>query len=262
MRYSRFKKQIEGGGTTSTRRPRATPASPKVPRGPKKEKGPDSPNKRVKTERKASGSGGDVGVKSKPSHDQTSTPMTNGDENMQHSVERSDSCNLYGEIKVKPEPGLRSNHGIRASSLIYQQPTPNPSTSGGLYSPSPSPSLSANHSFQTSISDMELMSSFNMNVPYSPTTASYLTAHHSYDGSASVSRNEYPGGGHEYGSLLNGMEINNDGSGVEAYDIWGQASSHHTSAAGPSFKGEDMESGNGSVLVKTEPRWEDAYHHV
>lgn len=99
-----------------------------------------------------------------------------------------------------------------------------------------------------------------MNVPYSPTTAGYLSAHHNYDGGAGVSRNEYSGG-HQYGGLLGRIEISND-SGVVEYDMWGQAASHNTGAAGQSFKGEDMEFGEGSVLVKTEPRWEDAYRQV
>jgi len=269
MRYSRFKKQIEGGSTTS-RRPRATPASPKKPRGPKKEK--DSPSKRVKTEgRRTSGSAAAIKHEQHgESQEQASTRVSDADCEMQDEIESEDLYTAHDtEIRVKHEPGMRSS--IRADS-VFMMPTPNPSTP--RYSPSPSPSQSAAHSFQTSISDLDLMNPFGM--PGYETAPGYLrsnefdrgyTERTLYDNAA---RDEYlagagGSGGNAYGNLLGGLSDLPLPSSLPEhhnYGMWNHGASGNNRSA---LKGENMEVTQvreGDVLVKTEPRWEEAYRQL
>ncbi len=268
MRYSRFKKQIEG--TTSVpRKPRnSNPNSPKKARVSKASKD-TAAAKKVKNERRGShddndGEGriklesGDSQVTDAGSTSETPAEMGMGDLYSASPVAGPSPSDFTHNPnnRIKQEPGLRAR-----SETAYMMPTPNTSTYASM-SPSPSLSSQMHHSAATSfqnvgnMADMDLMTSFN-HIPGDESLYEPLMA------------------GHEFGvsGMGGGMSIGNP------YDMWGgghagqvqMSGASHASRGGGmgpavhdsqgSFKGE-MEVGEGGVLVKTEPRWEDTYHQM
>lgn len=289
MRYSRFKKQMEGGTAPAKSRARTTPSTstPKKPREKtnnitKKE----SPNKRVKTEDGRKNSSGSVlalkneraelsegmgmGALSFASISASASSFTTDAHSVRDASsgpsERRPSA-MYpqraeDEIRVKQESGHhhRSQNAnnpasyIRANSVLMM-PTPNPSTP--RYSASPSPceqgSQSQSHSFQAGLGDMGMMGDFGMQ-GFGNGAEGYLQGAGEGFGGVGGYGGEMGGPG-EYETLLGGMGI---GVGEEGYGIWSQGMDGMGVAVdGVEHRGAEGRAGN--VLVKTEERWDDAY---
>jgi hypothetical protein len=230
MRYSRFKKQMDG--TATARRPR----------------GPNSPRK-SKVEKNKSPRKGKGKAKEEDEESQSSGIKAEPGMSSRQGTAESEAVSERMEKRVKLEPGLR--FGAASTSHSESQPTPrtmpNTPTSSSRYvreaSASPSPGPHSDHErFDAGEMD-EMGFSFGMHgdepgMPGMPGMYAPLI-----------------GGEFEMGHLggIGGMGMQM-GMGDMYKGLW-QGNSHGGNG------GQRMH-GEGGVHVKTEPRWEEAYRHV
>jgi hypothetical protein len=246
MRYSRFKKQMDG--TATVRRPRGPNSNSNSPRKAKVEK-PKSPRKgkgKAKEEEEAEGER----VKMEPG-------MGMGHGERQGTVESetlSASHHERAEKRVKLEPGLAL--GISQSESLPTPKTMPNTPSSSRYareaeasaSPSPGPS----ERFEEEMSEMDEMGfSFGAmhgeeGLPGMYGAPPQMTG----EGLA-------PGFVGGYGMGM-GMQM---GLGDPYEGLW-HGHGHGHANLGHSGQRSAMLGGEGSVHVKTEPRWEEAYRHV
>jgi hypothetical protein len=224
MRYSRFKKQMDG--TAAVRRPR----------------GPNSPRKKVekKTSPRKSKSKSKAGKEEEDDEDHDGEKvklevmgMGSASGSRQGTVE-SDAGSERMEKRVKLEPGV----GVASSSEALNTPQTMPGTpsEGSRFvreaSASPSPGPSERFDGAGEIGEMDEMGfSFGMHGEEAGIGGLYAPM-----------MGEGMGGGFGMGM---GMQM---GLGDPFEGLW--------------QGGGGMQVGEGGVHVKTEPRWEEAYRHV
>jgi hypothetical protein len=250
MRYSRFKKQMDGTATKARTRGPNTPNSPRK-----------NNSKVSKSPRKGQGQGKGKAKEEEVDDEDSQTsgikpePGMSSRQGTAESEALSERIAARAEKRVKMEPGLV---GVARWSENQQQPTPRtmPGTpSSGRYlreasaSPSPGPNShsQSDHEerFDGEIDEMGF--SFGMAggeaLPGMPMYA--------------------PFAGGEFG-MGSGFGVGAGGMGMQMGmgDIYeGLWQGHGQSEHGGSGHGESGMQ-EGGVHVKTEPRWEEAYRHV
>jgi hypothetical protein len=217
MRYSRFKKQMDG--TATVRRPR----------------GPNSPRKKV--EKNKSPRKGKSKANKGEEDDDEAEKIKLEPGSRQGTVE-SDAGSERHERKVKLEPGL----GVASSSESQPTPRTMPGTPSSRYvreaSASPSPGPSEWFDRAGDMSEMDEMGvSFGMPGEEAGMASMYAPM-----------MGEGVGGGFGMGM---GMQMG-----------LGDPFGGHWQGGHGGQGGGGIQVGEGGVLVKTEPRWEDAYRHV
>ncbi|KAE9371969.1 hypothetical protein N431DRAFT_482855 [Stipitochalara longipes BDJ] len=235
MRYSRFKKQMEG--TATIRRPRG----PNSPRKTKVEKSAKSPRK---GKGKAKEEEEEEPVKMEPVSRQ-------GTVESEHVSEREGTGRMEKRVKLEPGLALGGATTSFSESLPTPRTMPNTPTSSSQYareasaSPSPGPS----ERFEAGdMSEMDEMGfSFGM---------------HGNDGlpgmyAAPPMMGEGMGPGFAGGFGMGmGMQM---GLGDPYEGLW---QGHGHAHGGHGGQGSGMPGGERGVHVKTEPRWEEAYRHT
>ena len=229
MRYSRFKKQMDGTAT----KPRA--------------RGPNSPRKQrvEKKPRKSKGKGNDAKAESEDEDDERVKP----EPGMRHGTVESDRVSAADggrmQKRVKLEPGV----GVASSSGTPRTMPGTPGSSNRyLREVSASPSPGPSERFDAGdMSDMGEMG-FSFGIPGEEAGIPGM-----YD---APMMNEGMGGGFGMGMPL---QI---GFGEPFEGLWQGGAHAHAPAHGRGYGGPG---GSGlhheSVMVKTEPRWEEAYRH-
>jgi hypothetical protein len=238
MRYSRFKKQMDG--TASVRRPRG----PNSPRRAKVEKSSNKSPRKGKGKAKDE-EDGEGRVKAEPEMGSS----------RQGTVESEGAgAEERRERRIKLEPGL--GLGLASASHSEGQPTPRtmpntPSSSRYVREASASPSPGPSERFEGGdMSEMDEMGfSFGMHGEEAM-PGLYGGAPLMGEG---LGGNEAFGGGFGMGM---GMQM---GLGDPFEGLW---QGHGHPHGGHTGQGSSMHAGEGRVHVKTEPRWEEAYRHV
>jgi hypothetical protein len=254
MRWSRFKKQMDGTATkTRTRGPNNNPNSPrknnttsKISKSPRKGQGKGKAKEEAEVEDEDSQNSG-IGIGIKPEPGMSSRQGTAESEALSERIAGR------GEKRVKMEPGLT---GVASRGENQQQPTPKtmPGTpSSGRYlreasaSPSPGPN-SHSHSDHDERFDGEMD---EMGFSFGMAGEDALPGMPMY---ATFAGGEF-GMGTGFGVGGMGMQM---GIGDMYEGLW--------QGSGQSGNGGSGHGGSGmqerGVHVKTEPRWEEAYRHV
>jgi len=228
MRYSRFKKQMDG--TATVRRPRG-PNSPrkKVEKKPSPRKGKSKAGGKQEDE---DGGGYHGEVKSEPGSSRQGTVESDGD---------GGAGSERVEKRVKLEPGV--GVGVASSSGT---PRTMPSTPSSRYVREASASPSEPFEAAGDMSEMDEMGfSFGMQGE-EPGMAGIYTP--------MMGEGLGVGGGFGMGMGMS-MQM---GLGDSFEGLWqgGQGHGHGGQGSGR------LQVGEGGVLVKSEPRWEEAYRHV
>ena len=250
MRYSRFKKQMDGTATKTRSRsnpnsPRKNNSNSKISKSPRKGKGKAKEETDVEDEGgdSQSGLGIEMGIKPEPG-----SGMNLGS---RQGTAESEAFPGRSEKRFKLEPGLRGENQQQ------QQPTPKtmPGTpSSGRYNLEREASASpSEHEGFPEIDEMGFSFGENtlpgMSMPmYAPPPAPFA------GGAFDMGNGSGSGFGMGSGSVFGG------GMGHDnMYDpLW----HGHTGSGGGNGMQSVGEAGGAGVQVKTEPRWEDAYRRV
>jgi hypothetical protein len=263
MRYSRFKKQMDGTATKTRTRGPNNPNSPRKNNTTSKISKVVSPRKgqgqrkgkakeEVEVEDEESQNSGIGGIKPEPGMSSSSRQGTAESEAL------SERILGRGEKRVKMEPGLLGVTAPRGENQQQSLPTPKtmPGTpSSGRYlreasaSPSPGPNSHSDHDDRFEGEMDEMGFSFGMGcegaLPGLPMYASFAGGEFGM------------GAGFGVGVGVGGMGMQM-GMGDMYEGLWqGPGQSGHV---GSGHGGSGMR--EGGVHVKTEPRWEEAYRHV
>lgn len=206
MRYSRFKKQMEGNP------------------GPKKPRGSGTPRKKVEKNKKSS------------------------PKKMKHEAGTDDESR-----RIKME------HGGRNEEVGDDDDSAAPTPEAGSFATSPSHSNSHSHSPSPYIKHEPNLRSF-AGYPMTPLGSASQTPSPGFgDESGSVMNDEMLGSfsapGHAYGH-----DHENEGLYAAHPSEFGMGMGHMGDVFGDMWQAP-QQCGEGGVLVKREPRWEEGYHH-